>query len=65
MGANSARSRGRRIEGRWHGGAGLGGDSVGHDAGCLRQPENPVMVVSSPYQSGQRHTEPVFYNGKH
>ena len=33
-------------------------------AACASQ-KNAVMVVSSPYQSGQRHTEPVFYNGKH
>src|SRR5262245_45901606 len=33
-------------------------------AACASQ-QTPVMVVSSPYQSGQRHTEPVFYNGKH
>jgi hypothetical protein len=30
---------------------------------CASQ-KNDVMVVSSPYQSGQRHTEPVFYNGQ-
>jgi hypothetical protein len=33
-------------------------------AACASQ-KTSVMVVSSPYQSGQRHTEPVFYNGKH
>jgi hypothetical protein len=33
-------------------------------AACASQ-KAPVLVVSSPYQSGQRHTEPVFYNGKH
>ena len=32
-------------------------------AACASQ-KNAVMVVSSPYPSGQRHTEPVFYNGQ-
>jgi len=32
-------------------------------AACASQ-KNGVTVVSSPYQSGQRQTEPVFYNGQ-
>jgi hypothetical protein len=32
-------------------------------AACASQ-KNGVTVVSSPYPSGQRHTEPVFYNGQ-
>jgi hypothetical protein len=32
-------------------------------AACASQ-KNSVMVVTSPYPSGQRHTEPVFYNGQ-
>jgi hypothetical protein len=32
-------------------------------AACASQ-KNAVTVVSSPYQSGQRQTEPVFYNGQ-
>ena len=33
-------------------------------AACASQ-KNAVMVVSLPYPSGQRHTEPVFYNGQY
>lgn len=31
-------------------------------AGCV--PTSGVTVVSSPYADGQRHTEPVIYNGR-
>lgn len=32
-------------------------------AGC--QETRGVRIVSSPYADGAKHTEPVFYNGKH
>ena len=33
--------------------------------GACQQQRKNVNVVSSPYSDGVRHTEPVFYNGKH
>jgi hypothetical protein len=46
-------------------GRGLAAISLGMMLAACASQKTPVMVVSSPYQSGQRHTEPVFYNGKH
>jgi hypothetical protein len=33
--------------------------------GCQHEVQKPVNVVSSPYKSGVKHSEPVFFNGKH